>query len=109
MPSKPKMDDHVICVRPLKRAKDALFNIVDALIAETQAQSFPELSLSPYFERQWHSLYEAFEDGRIDHKSLQKVFIKYLPAPSRGKRLIVGIDATQIERPFSVTSPDRTA
>jgi len=41
------------------RAKDALFNTVDALITETQAQSFPELSFSPFFERQWHSLYEA--------------------------------------------------
>ncbi|TMC18049.1 MAG: transposase, partial [Chloroflexi bacterium] len=91
------------------RAKDALFNTVDALITETQARSFPELSLSPFFARQWHSLYEAFEDGKIDPKRLQKVFLKYLPAPSAGKRLILGVDATQIERPFSITSPQRTA
>ncbi len=92
-----------------KRGADALFNTVDALISETQAKSFPQLSLSPFFERRWHSLYEAFEDGKIEHKSLQKVFIKYLAAPNTGKRLIIGIDATQIERPFSITSPDRTA
>ncbi len=92
-----------------RRAKDALFNTVDALITETQAQSFPELSFSPFFERQWHSLYEAFEDGKIDQKRLQKAFIKYLPTPSMGKRLIFGIDATNIERPLSHTSPDRTA
>lgn len=92
-----------------QRAKDALFNTVDALICETQAQSFVELSLSPFFERQWHSLYEAFQDGKIDHKRLQQVFLKYLSVPERGKRLVLGIDATQIERPYSFTSPDRTA
>ena len=91
------------------RAKDALFDTIDALIAETQAQSFPELSLSPFFQRKWHSLYKAFEDGKIDQKCLQKVFITYLPTPRVGKRLILGTDATQIERPFSHTSPDRTA
>jgi hypothetical protein len=88
------------------RAADALFNTVDALIAETQAKSFPELSLSPFFERKWASLYEAFEDGRIDKKSLLKTFIKYLPIEDR---LILGTDATPIERPSSRTSPDRTA
>src|SRR5258705_7519121 len=92
-----------------KRGADALFNTVDAVISETQAKSFPQLSLSAFFERRWHSLYEAFEDGKIEHKSLQKVFIKYLAAPNTGKRLIIGIDASQIERPFSITSPDRTA
>jgi hypothetical protein len=93
----------------LKRAGDALFNIVDALISETQAKSFPELSLSPFFERHWHSLYEAFQDGKIDQNRLQKVFVTYLPPPITGKRLILGIDGTSIPRPFSVTSPDRTA
>jgi len=53
-----------------ERAADALFNTADALLTETDAHSFPELSLSPCFERQWPSLYEAFEDGRIDHEAL---------------------------------------
>jgi hypothetical protein len=50
------------------RAGDALFNTVDALVTETAAQSFAELSLSPAFERRWSSLYEAFEDGRIERE-----------------------------------------
>ncbi|MEO8971378.1 MAG: hypothetical protein ABI406_07255 [Ktedonobacteraceae bacterium] len=37
----------------MERGADALFNLADALLCETQAQSLPELSLSPYFERQW--------------------------------------------------------
>jgi hypothetical protein len=92
--------------RSFDRARDALFNTVDALIAETQAKSFAELSLSPFFMRKWPSLYEAFEDGRIDRKRLREIFLKYLPTESR---LILGADATPIERPFSRTSPDRTA
>ena len=99
-------DDIYRCFR---RGKEALFNMVDALLTETQAQSFPELSLSPQFQRKWHSLYEALEDGKIDEKMLQKTFIKYLPALRERKRLILGVDATNIERPFSSTSADRTA
>lgn len=95
--------------RCFRRAKDALFDTIDALISETQAQSFPELSLSLFFPRRWHSLYEAFQDGKIDSKALQEVFVKYLPTPSPGKRLVLGIDATNIERPFSSASPERTA
>jgi hypothetical protein len=55
------------------RAKDGLFNTMDALITEDRAQSFPELSLSPSFVRQWPSLYEAFEDGRIAHELRNEV------------------------------------
>jgi hypothetical protein len=92
-----------------RRAPDALFEMIDALITEPQAQSFPELSFSPFFQRKWPSLYEALQDGKIDEKMLQEIFIKYLPAPSEGKRLVLGTDTTKIERPFSDASPDRTA
>jgi len=91
-----------------ERAADALFNTVDALLTETQAQSFPELSLSPWFERRWCSLYEAFEDGRIDQNRLCQVFARYLLRPVDGERVWLGIDASSIERPQSKTSPDRT-
>jgi hypothetical protein len=91
------------------RAKDALFDMIDALITETQAQSFPELSRSPLFQRKWHSLYEALQDGKMNTKSLQETFIKYIPAPSEGKRSVLGVDVTPIERPFSPTLSDRTA
>jgi hypothetical protein len=40
----------------LTRAADALFNTVDALLTETTASSFVDLSLSPFFERRWASL-----------------------------------------------------
>src|SRR2546425_813721 len=90
------------------RAADALFNTVDALLTETQAQSFPELSLSPWFERRWGSLYEAFEDGQIDQGRVRRVFARYLMQPSEGERAWLGIDATSIQGPESKTARDRT-
>ncbi len=40
----------------LSTPKDAPFNTVDALMAETAAKSFPEVSQSLWFERKWPSL-----------------------------------------------------
>jgi len=92
----------------LTRAAGALFNTVDALLTETSASSFVELSLSPFFERGWASLYEAFEDGRIEGERLRKVMIAHLPQPVGGQRLLLGIDASGIARQESRTSADRT-
>jgi hypothetical protein len=92
-----------------QRAGDALFNTVDALLTEDRARSFPELSLSPYFERQWPSLYEAFEDGRIDETRLKQVLAAYVPKPITGQPLWTGVDTTGIARPKAVTSADRSA
>jgi DDE superfamily endonuclease len=91
------------------RGKDALFNSVDALITETQITSFPELSQSPWFERKWPSLYEAFEDGRIDEERLRETFATYLTQPDVNHWQWIGIDASKIARPDAVTSADRTA
>lgn len=91
------------------RSRDALFNIVDALMSEPQAKSLPEVTQSLWFERKWPSVYEAFEDGRIDEKRLREIFACYLPKPDAGKWLWIGIDASNIARPSAVTSADRTA
>jgi hypothetical protein len=91
------------------RSRDALFNTVDALMTEPQAKSLPEVTQSLWFERKWSSVYEAFEDGRIDEKRLREIFAHYRPQPTPGKRLWIGIDASTIARPSAVTSADRTA
>ncbi len=93
----------------LLRAKDALFNTVDALMSEPQAKSLPEVTQSLWFERHWSSIYEAFEDGKIDQTYLQRVFTRYMPRPQSGNWLWIGIDASGIARPCSVTSADRSA
>jgi hypothetical protein len=40
----------------LTKAKDAQFELVDALLLSPPIRSFPELSLSPVFRRQWPSI-----------------------------------------------------
>src|SRR5947199_5286645 len=91
-----------------KRAGDALFNTVDALSSETAAHSFPELSLSPLFERRWPSLYEAFEDGQIDAQQLRQVFVQFAPLPQAGQYVFLGIDTSNLYRPEAETSADLT-
>ena len=91
-----------------KRAKDALFNTVDALSSETGAHSFPELSQSPFFERKWGSLYEALEDGQISADRLREVFIEFAPLPSSGSWVFVGIDTSNLYRKEAETLADRT-
>src|SRR2546429_4384396 len=81
------------------RAADALFNSVDALLTETQAHSFPELSLSPSFERRWCSLYEAFEDGQIDQRRLRQGFVRDLLRSADDEPGGVGVDPPRIKRP----------
>ena len=94
--------------RCFKQAGDALFNTVDALSSETAAHSFPELSLSPFFQRKWGSLYEAFEDGTIDAERLRQVFVQFAPLPSTGQRVFLGVDTSNLYRPDAQTGADRT-
>jgi hypothetical protein len=88
--------------------KDALMNACDALLCETGVHSFPELSLSAFFERRWPSLYEAFEDGRINREALTRTFVKAMPAIPPDKRRVLAADITPILRPESPTACDRT-
>jgi len=90
------------------RAADALMNVADALLTETPARSLAELSLSPFFERHWSSLYEAFQDAIIKREELQKLFAEYAPLPKEGERLVVGGDDSSILRIESKTARDRT-
>jgi hypothetical protein len=50
--------------------RDALFNLLDALICEGSVSSFAMLSQSSQFQRKWPSLYAAVEDGEIDSQWL---------------------------------------
>ena len=90
------------------KAGDALFNCIDALLSETPARSLAELSLSPFFVRQWPSLYQALQEASVDRVALQRLFCTYASLPARGERLVLGIDASSIARPASKTAQDRT-
>ncbi|MEO7018769.1 MAG: hypothetical protein ABI234_01290 [Ktedonobacteraceae bacterium] len=55
----------------MERRADALFTLCDGLLTETQARSLPELSHSPFFDRQWPSIYAALADGKINSEKLR--------------------------------------
>lgn len=56
----------------LGRAKDAIFELMDAVLTSGSASSFVSLSLSPLFRRQWSSLYAALHDGRPPRRTLMR-------------------------------------
>ncbi len=53
---------------------------LDALCMTGSLSSFPLLSLSPVFQRQWHSLYKAVERGRLDTQWLGQHLAHQVPA-----------------------------
>lgn len=91
-----------------RKAGDALVNVIDALLTETAAQSLAELSLSPFCERRWCSIYQAIQQADIDRQNLRRLFAEQAPPPTEGKRLVLGVDASSIARPCSKTAADRT-
>jgi hypothetical protein len=63
----------------LTRARDAQFELVDALLLSPMIRSFPELSLCPAFRRQWMSAYEAIRKGQQDQAWLERYFMRLVP------------------------------
>ncbi len=92
----------------LERGAAALFNTADALLSQPQAQSLAQLSLSPFFQRGWPSLYQAIQDGRIATGKLEELFATFVPMPPAGEPLLLGLDSSSIARPLSPTAADRT-
>src|SRR5882724_3774555 len=84
-----------------RKAGDALFNIIDALLSETAARSLVELSLSPFCTRGWGSLYQGLQQADMDRAQMQRLFARQAPLPKQANRLVVGIDASSIARPCS--------
>lgn len=63
----------------LAQSRDALFELLDALIERAHADCAAEISLSPLFRRQWSSLYKAVEKGAVNEKSLAALFVRQVP------------------------------
>jgi DDE superfamily endonuclease len=91
-----------------ERSRDALFNVSDALLSESQARSLPELSLSVFFERRWQSRYEALQDGRINVEGLREVFVQALLEDKPiDEPIWLGIDSSSMQRLEADSSRDR--
>jgi hypothetical protein len=63
----------------LGKAKDALFDLMDAVLVTRSVYSFVELSVSPVFRRRWSSIYEALSDSSPPRAELMWLYIKQLP------------------------------
>ncbi len=63
----------------LGNAKDALFDLMDAVLVTRSVYSFVELSVSPVFRRQWSSIYEAIGDGKPPRQELMQLYVAQLP------------------------------
>ena len=89
----------------LGRAKDATFELTDAILLTRNVYSLADLSLSPVFRRKWSSIYEALQDSRPQRQKLMQLYIKQMP--TEGRPLLAG-DHTNWSRPDAVTLQERT-
>lgn len=94
--------------RCFSRARDALFDLWDALATDPSARSFVELAQAPCFQRRWPSVYEALEDGRIERAALRTLFVQSAPLPAPGAWLVLALDNSPSPRPYARTVADRT-
>jgi hypothetical protein len=92
-----------------EQGRDALFNLADALLSETTAHSVIELTLSPFFERKWPSLYAALQLGKLDQVHFEQTLINFAPPPLACGRLVLAVDASNIERQKILTASARLA
>jgi hypothetical protein len=60
--------------------RDALFNVLDALLCEGSVSSFAMLSQSEQFQRKWPSLYAALADGRMNSEWLREYLAGQVPS-----------------------------
>ena len=88
----------------LARFADAQLDLVDALLFSPPIRSFPELSLSQAFRRQWHSAYAAVEEGKQDREWLECYCIRQIP--SQGPQ-VFSLDGTSWLLPAAKTMSDR--
>ena len=88
-----------------RAARDALFELSDAVMSTAAANSFAELSCCKHFRRSWPSLYEALQDGRPDRQALMQLYCQQVKAD--GRPILAG-DHTAWPRPSAYTLRDRT-
>jgi len=105
----------------MSHRRDALLDLIDAMASNTLARSVIELSLSPFFRRQYSSVPDAIdnffqgtgpelelEGRRAKEQELIGLIGTYLPPPQARPFWLWGIDVTPIPRQFARTLADRT-
>ncbi len=101
--------------------QDTLLDLLDALSSNTTARSVVELSLSPFFRREYSSVSDGIdnffqatsgekegEERQEWGRKLVRLVSPYLPEPQKRKFWLFGLDVTPQPRPFAETLADRT-
>ena len=86
------------------RQRDALSEALDAICLTGSLSSFPLLSLSKAFRRQWHSLYKAIERGTVKDEWLSNHLAQQVP--QEGIQYY-SLDGSAWARPRARTMDDR--
>ena len=86
------------------RRADALFEVVDALLASTPALSLPHLSLIPLHRRGWGSADAALAEGRMDEGALRAAMARHRLAEDQP---VYAVDVSGWPRCDAEASPGR--
>ena len=89
----------------LGNARDALFDLMDAVLVSGCIVSFVSLSQSPVFRRQWSSTYRALQASHLPRGKVLKLLVSQIPTATQP--VLVG-DLSRWERPAAKTLKDRT-
>lgn len=85
--------------------RDAVFDLMDAVLVSRSVSSFAELSLSPVFRRQWPSLYEALQDSAPPRLPLLALYTQQIPTETL---IVLAGDHTAWARLQAQTLRERT-
>jgi len=88
----------------LSQRRDSQFELIDALLGIGPVNSFPELSESSAFRRQWESVYSAVEDGRQQTERLFAFSAQQVPNTGI---CVFALDVSAWRRLEAVTMADR--
>ena len=88
--------------------RDALTELLDAVLSGDGASSLVRHRLSPCFRRGWASAADALSDGSLDVAALRRLLAATMPAAVVAGRLLWVLDGTIWPRPAAKTSPART-
>ena len=91
--------------------RDALFDLLDAVMTAPQVESLVGLSLAPGFARGWAATCDALSDGSLEVSAIQRVLAAHLAVvpPAVADREVWALDGSSWARPCAPTSPERTA
>jgi hypothetical protein len=67
----------------LGNAKDATFELADAVMTTRHVSCLGNFALSPLFRREWSSVYEAMQDCSPDREQLMQLYIQQMSEVER--------------------------